>query len=84
MVATDVASRGIGMIEIPPSPSRLQCPVLFHGALLSTLRRFLDCVTLPGFSSSHGSLSEGILDLWCSIFSLATLVISYTMYCEDT
>jgi hypothetical protein len=43
MVATDVASRGIGMIETPSpytaTPSRLHC-----SALLSTLRRFLDCV----------------------------------------
>lgn len=45
MVATDVASRGIGMIDIPPL-----CTATTHSsALLSTLRRFLDCVTLPGF-----------------------------------
>jgi ATP-dependent RNA helicase DDX5/DBP2 len=48
MVATDVASRGIGMIENPlpclATPRRLHC-----SALLSTLRRFLDCVILPGF-----------------------------------
>lgn len=47
MVATDVASRGIGMIENPfpykAMPSRLNC-----SALLSTLRRFLACVTLLG------------------------------------
>lgn len=47
MVATDVASRGIGMIENPfpckAMPSRLNC-----SALLSTLRRFLKCVTLLG------------------------------------
>jgi hypothetical protein len=49
MVATDVASRGIGMIKIPlpqtATPSRLHS----SSALLSTLRRFLDCVILPGF-----------------------------------
>ena len=43
MVATDVASRGIGMIETPLSctatPSRLH-----SSALLSTLRHFVDCV----------------------------------------
>ena len=48
MVATDVASRGIGMIKNPfpctATPSRLH-----SSALLSTLRRFLDCVILPGF-----------------------------------
>jgi hypothetical protein len=48
MVATDVASRGIGMIETPlpctATPSRLH-----SSALLSTLRRFVDCVILPGF-----------------------------------
>ena len=48
MVATDVASRGIGMIETPfpctATPSRLH-----SSALLSTLRRFLDCVIMPGF-----------------------------------
>jgi ATP-dependent RNA helicase DDX5/DBP2 len=47
MVATDVASRGIGMIETPlpfaATPSRL-----YNSALLSTLRRFLDCVLLSG------------------------------------
>jgi hypothetical protein len=47
MVATDVASRGIGMIKNPfpykAMPSRLNC-----SALLSTLRRFLACVTLLG------------------------------------
>jgi ATP-dependent RNA helicase DDX5/DBP2 len=48
MVATDVASRGIGMIK-PPSPIQ-QRPVAYTVVtLLSTLRRFLDCVILPGF-----------------------------------
>ena len=49
MVATDVASRGIGMIKNPlPQTATLRC---LHSdiALLSTLRRFLDCVILPGF-----------------------------------
>jgi len=48
MVATDVASRGIGMIETPlpftATPSRI-----YSSALLSTLRLFLDCVNMPGF-----------------------------------
>jgi len=48
MVATDVASRGIGMIETPPSIPFPAMPSPFKGALLSTLRRFSDCVTLPG------------------------------------
>ena len=43
MVATDVASRGIGMIKIPlpctATPSRL-----YSSALLSTLRLLVDCV----------------------------------------
>lgn len=47
MVATDVASRGIGMIKTP-SPLTATFSSLFSGALLSTLRRFLDCVILPG------------------------------------
>lgn len=69
MVATDVASRGIGMITTPPSPnpyamaslkqpcSTLNAPALF--SLRNLTRAFL---------SSHGSLSKGILDLLCSIF----------------
>jgi ATP-dependent RNA helicase DDX5/DBP2 len=56
MVATDVASRGIGMIETPfpgtATPSRLH-----SSALLSTLRRSLDCVNCPGSFVSFGSLS---------------------------
>ena len=60
MVATDVASRGIGMIEapLPPTatPSRLQI-----SALLSTLRRSLACVSCPGPVVSFGSLYEGRL-----------------------
>jgi ATP-dependent RNA helicase DDX5/DBP2 len=69
MVATDVASRGIGMIEIPPPiPAMPSRPC--SGALLSTLRRFLVCVTLPGLFRVYGSLSGGILDLWCSIIVL--------------
>jgi hypothetical protein len=60
MVATDVASRGIGMIEspapYPATPSRLQ-----SSALLSTLRRFLDCVFCPGSFVSIGSLFIGCL-----------------------
>ena len=48
MVATDVASRGIGMIEIP-SPCTATPRRLHSSALLSTLRRFLDCAILPGF-----------------------------------
>lgn len=47
MVATDVASRGIGMIKTP-SPLTATPSRLYSGALLSTLRRFLDCVILPG------------------------------------
>jgi ATP-dependent RNA helicase DDX5/DBP2 len=47
MVATDVASRGIGMIE-NPFPSIAMPSRLYSSALLSTLRRFLACVTLPG------------------------------------
>jgi hypothetical protein len=78
MVATDVASRGIGMIKtLPPytaTPSRL-----YSSALLSTLRRFLDCVICPGSFVSFGSLSQGVLDLRCSMFR-ATLVILYLKY----
>ena len=47
MVATDVASRGIGMIAhllpLIAMPSRPDC-----SALLSTLRRFLACANLLG------------------------------------
>jgi hypothetical protein len=51
MVATDVASRGIGMIQLPnllplsplAIPGRLLC-----SALLSTPRRLLDCVNCLG------------------------------------
>jgi ATP-dependent RNA helicase DDX5/DBP2 len=56
MVATDVASRGIGMIKIPlpciATPSRLLCR-----ALLSTPLRFLDCVICLGSFLSSGSFS---------------------------
>ena len=48
MVATDVASRGIGMIKTP-SPCTATPSRLYSSALLSTLRRFLDCVIMPGF-----------------------------------
>ena len=48
MVATDVASRGIGMIETS-SPYTATPRCLYSSALLSTLRRSLDCVILPGF-----------------------------------
>lgn len=48
MVATDVASRGIGMI-ITPLPLAAIPSVYTVDTLLSTLRRFLDCVILPGF-----------------------------------
>jgi ATP-dependent RNA helicase DDX5/DBP2 len=48
MVATDVASRGIGMIKTP-SPYTATPSRLYSSALLSTLRRFLDCVIVPGF-----------------------------------
>ena len=48
MVATDVASRGIGMIK-PPSPITATTSRLYISALLSMLRHFLDCVILPGF-----------------------------------
>jgi hypothetical protein len=47
MVATDVASRGIGMIETPLPPTATPRR-LYSSTLLSTLRRFLDCVILPG------------------------------------
>jgi ATP-dependent RNA helicase DDX5/DBP2 len=47
MVATDVASRGIGMIETP-LPCTAMASSLNSSALLSTLRHFLACVTLPG------------------------------------
>jgi len=82
MVATDVASRGIGMIENPSlsiaMPSRL-----YRSALLSTLRRFLACVILPGLCRVLRFSIRGILDLWCSI-SLATLVIPCSKYRQDT
>lgn len=47
MVATDVASRGIGMIQSPHSTPSLSIAIpgrLLCSALLSTLRRLLDCV----------------------------------------
>ncbi|KAI6712404.1 hypothetical protein JHW43_005031 [Diplocarpon mali] len=74
MVATDVASRGIGMIETPSpyiaTPSRLH-----SSALLSTLRRVLDCViTMPGFFRVLWFSQTGVLDLRCGMFH-ATLVI---------
>jgi ATP-dependent RNA helicase DDX5/DBP2 len=69
MVATDVASRGIGMIENPSlsiaMPSRL-----YRSALLSTLRRFLACVTLPGLCrvlrfSIRGNLGSVVQHFSC-------------------
>jgi hypothetical protein len=49
MVATDVASRGIGMIEPPsPLPPSSNVRSLPSGPFLSLLRRYLACVTLPG------------------------------------
>jgi len=46
MVATDVASRGIGMIEIPlPVQQR---PAAQTSAPLSSLKLFLDCVIMSG------------------------------------
>ena len=69
MVATDVASRGIGMIEIPlpctATPSRPH-----SSALLSKLRRFLDCVILPGlfrvfWFSLKGCLGSGVQHVLC-------------------
>jgi hypothetical protein len=69
MVATDVASRGIGMIKTPfpctATPSRLH-----SSALLSTLRRFLDCVILPGFFrvfrfSHKGCLGSVVQNVLC-------------------
>jgi hypothetical protein len=68
MVATDVASRGIGMIKTPypyATPSRL-----YNSALLSTLRRFLDCVLLPGFFrvlwfSLKGCLGSAVQHISC-------------------
>jgi len=47
MVATDVASRGIGMIEIPLPQTAT--PSSLPSAILSTLKLFLDCVIMPGF-----------------------------------
>ena len=47
MVATDVASRGIGMIETP-FPCTATASRLHSSALLSTLTRSPDCVNLPG------------------------------------
>jgi hypothetical protein len=44
MVATDVASRGIGMIKTPPSPYTATPSGLSSSALLSMLRPSLDCV----------------------------------------
>jgi hypothetical protein len=44
MVATDVASRGIGMIKNPPSPNATLPSAYIVVTLLSTLRRPLDCV----------------------------------------
>ncbi len=70
MVATDVASRGIGMIKTPlpytATPSRLH-----SSALLSTLRRFLDCVIImPGFFrifwfSLKGCLGSAVRHILC-------------------
>jgi ATP-dependent RNA helicase DDX5/DBP2 len=69
MVATDVASRGIGMIETPP-PSIAMPSRLYRSALLSTLRRFLACVTLPGLCrvlrfSIRGNLGSVVQHFSC-------------------
>lgn len=48
MVATDVASRGIGMNKTP-FPHAAMPSAYTVVTLLSTLRRLLDCVILPGF-----------------------------------
>lgn len=71
MVATDVASRGIGMIENPspiatPSHPKPWCFTLYSQAL-SSLRN--PCL---GSFVSYGSLSEGILDLRAAYFSCYT------------
>lgn len=78
MVATDVASRGIGMIKTLPSPhphamtsSQQPCSTLDAPALFS-LRNLT-----RAFISSHGSLSKGILDLLCSIFFCYTDEFAY-------
>ncbi len=60
MVATDVASRGIGMIKTP-SPYTATPSRLYSCALLSTLRRSLDCVILPGFFRVFGFSLIGCL-----------------------
>jgi hypothetical protein len=59
MVATDVASRGIGMIETPlpctATPSRL-----YSSALLSTLKRSPDCVKFARVLSCLSVLSHRV------------------------
>ena len=47
MVATDVASRGIGMIE-NPLPNVQQRPAAQTSAPLSSLKLYLDCVIMSG------------------------------------
>ncbi len=69
MVATDVASRGIGMIE-STFPSTAMPSRLHYSALLSKLRRFLDCVTLPGLFrvlrfSIRGNLGSVVQHISC-------------------
>lgn len=75
MVATDVASRGIGMIKAP-SPHAAKPSAYTVVALLSTLRRLLDCVILPGsFRVFWFSLIWVSWKCACSMF-YATLVNS--------
>jgi len=80
MVATDVASRGIGMIKTPLFPYTATPSGLPSSALLSMLRPFLDCVSCPGSFVSFGSLFKGVLDLGCSMLC-ATLQIPNSEKC---
>ena len=69
MVATDVASRGIGMIKTL-SPYAAKPSAYTVVTLLSTLRRLLDCVILPGSFLSLGSLIWVSWKSVCSSFML--------------
>lgn len=62
MVATDVASRGIGMIKAP-SPHAAKPSAYTVVALLSTLRRLLDCVILPGSFRVFWFSLMGVLEM---------------------
>lgn len=88
MVATDVASRGIGMIKTP-SPLTATPSRLYSGALLSTLRCFLDRVILLGlyrifwFSNFRVSWILGVARLCCARNSKLDSTLASTRYGID-